>query len=190
MTAYARIARALRTALEAAPGEQEWVLGELAAYTGSTPYRTDLGEFIRALPSDLVCSAPVAGQHAYMGGPDPVDALWRALRSHGCPDAPVVWITETGAGFPPAGFSAARRAATRLSGCRRLAARLERWHRDPRVRAAMQYTLREDDVFRTGLVSTSLAAAFPTLALWQAWGARPAPTDPPPAAARCASPRD
>jgi len=65
-----------------------------------------------------------------------------------------------------------------------MAARLARWDRDSRVSAAMQYTLREDDLFRTGLVSTSLETAFPTLGLWQAWGARRAATDPPPPA-RC-----
>jgi len=184
---YAGIARALRTALDAAPGEQDWVLGELAAITGSRPNRTDMGAFIRALPSGLVCAAPVVGQHAYMGGPDPVDTLWRALRSHDCPDAPDVWITETGAGFPPAGFSAARRAATRLRGCRQTAARLARWYRDRRVSVAMQYTLREDDLFRTGLVSTSLASAFPTLRLWQDWGGERAPGDPAPRA-RCSEP--
>ena len=184
VTEYVRLARALRRALARAPGDQEWVLGELAGIRGSQPDRTDLAEFVRALPSDLVCSAPVVGQHAYMGGPDPIDALWRALRSHGCPAAPDVWITETGAGFPPEGLSAARRAESRLSGCRAMAARLARWDRDSRVSAAMQYTLREDDLFRTGLVSTSLETAFPTLGLWQAWGARRAATDPPPPA-RC-----
>ena len=54
--------------------------------------------------------------------------------------------------------------------------------------AAFQYTFREDDVFRTGLVTTALDRAFPVLKEWQAWGgtARPKPTDPPPSHANCA----
>ena len=43
---------------------------------------------------------------------------------------------------------------------------------------AVQYTLREDDTFPTGLVTTKLDRAYPALALWQAWGARE-PGDPP-----------
>ena len=51
----------------------------------------------------------------------------------------------------------------------------------------MQYTLREDDLFRTGLVTTDLARAYPALAEWKQWGmeARPRPTDPAPPAAAC-----
>jgi hypothetical protein len=106
------------------------------------------------------------------------------LRSHHCPTDPDVWITETGAGFPPGSLSAAERTpGDRLDGCRQLAERLGRWYRDPRVAVAMQYTLREDDLFRTGLVSTSLARAFPTLGLWKDWGGGRAPADPPPRAA-------
>jgi hypothetical protein len=48
------------------------------------------------------------------------------------------------------------------------------------VTAAFQYTLREDDRFPTGLVSTDLRQAFPVLGLWQAWGARRTPAAPPP----------
>ena len=60
--------------------------------------------------------------------------------------------------------------------------RLVKWYDDPRVTAAFQYTFREDDVFRTGLVTTALDRAFPVLRERQAWGgtARPKPTDPPP----------
>ena len=47
---------------------------------------------------------------------------------------------------------------------------LRKWERDPRVTAAFHYTLREDDVYPTGLVSTDLTHAFPALKLWQAWG--------------------
>jgi hypothetical protein len=50
------------------------------------------------------------------------------------------------------------------------------------VTAAFQYTLREDDIFPTGLVKTDLSTAYPALAEWTAWGgqSRPEPTAPPP----------
>ena len=93
---------------------------------------------------------------------DPVTPVWRVLRELECDRTPRVWITETG-------IKDASRA-----GCRAVAERLARWHADPRVAAAFQYTLREDDVFPTGLVSTDLTEAFPVLGLWRAWGATPA----------------
>jgi hypothetical protein len=64
---------------------------------------------------------------------------------------------------------------------------LEEWYDDPRVTAAFQYTFREDDTFRTGLVTTALDRAFPVLGEWEAWGGekRPKPTDPPPSHANC-----
>ena len=64
---------------------------------------------------------------------------------------------------------------------------LKRWYDDPRVTAAFQYTLREDDVFPTGLVTTDLTRAYPALQEWQPWGlrARQRPEDPPPAKPRC-----
>ena len=59
--------------------------------------------------------------------------------------------------------------------------------RDPRITAAVQYTLREDDVFPTGLVTTDLTRAYPALKEWQQWGlrARERPEDAPPARPRC-----
>ena len=73
--------------------------------------------------------------------------------------------------------------------CRKLHKRLLQWYKDPRVTAAFQYTFREDDIFRTGLVTTALDRAFPVLEEWQAWGGskRPDPTDPPPSHAHCAN---
>ena len=44
----------------------------------------------------------------------------------------------------------------------------------------MQYTLREDHLFPTGLVTTDLARARAALGEWQAWGAREDATSPPP----------
>jgi len=58
---------------------------------------------------------------------------------------------------------------------------------DPRITAAVQYTMREDDVFPTGLVTSDLTRAYPALKEWQQWGmrARERPEDRPPSRARC-----
>ncbi len=186
VSAYARLAGELRAALDAAPGRQGVVLGELAAIRESGRYSTGITEFIRALPRELVCAAEVVALHAYAGGRDPVATAWNAVLRHRCDARPWVWITETGAGFPPRDLSVAQASATRLAACQELEARLRRWHRDPRVGAAFQYTFREDDLFRVGLASTALDAAFPTLGLWQAWGDTREPGDTPPAGA-CAT---
>jgi hypothetical protein len=174
--AYARLARALGAALQ--PG-QELVLGELAGLHRRTPNTTTVREFVAGLPRDVVCASPIWGQHAYVGGRDPVDDLAGAIARFGCDAEPAIWITETGAGAGGPG-PGEERTTTPAKGCRRMAARLERWYRDPRVAAAFQYTLREDDTFPTGLVTTALDRAYPALGLWQAWGAREDPADPPP----------
>ncbi len=155
---YIALARALQDELR--DGES-LVLGELAATTTFGPQSTRMTEFVDALPSDLVCAAPVFSVHRYNAA-DPVDALSAALERHGC--TPRIWISETGS---KSGDCAAERA------------NLERWHTDPRVDAAFHYTFREDNLFTTGLVSTDLTTAFPALAEWQAWGDRE-PGDPPP----------
>ena len=97
-------------------------------------------------------------------------------------------MTETGVGAPHAGQDKRTTAPAERRACRQLHRRLVSWYDDPRVTAAFQYTFREDDVFRTGLVTTALDRAFPVLKEWQAWGgtARPKPTDPPPSHAHCA----
>lgn len=180
VSAYAGLVVELQAALDAAPGKQGLVIGELAAIRGSGRYSTGLTEFFAALPRKLVCDAEVVALHAYANGRDPVDTAWRAILRHGCRDRPRVWITETGAGFPSQDLSVAQASANRVAACHELEAELRRWHRDHRVGAAFQYTFREDDLFRVGLASTSLDAAFPTLALWQAWGGYREPGDPPP----------
>jgi len=174
--AYTPIARALAEALAAAPGAQEQVIGETAGLA-------NVPRFVAALPDDLVCATTVYDQHAYIGGRDRTDAIARALAAHGCPRPHQIWITETGVGDAPRALSAAARLGRNRRGCEALHRRLAAWWRDPRVAVAMQYTLREDDRFPTGLVTTDLAHALPALGEWTAWGARRAPTDPPPAAA-------
>jgi hypothetical protein len=181
--AYVPLASTLRRALDAAPGEQRLALGELAGVLTRTPRSTTVGEFIRALPRELVCAADVWTQHAYVGGSDPVDAVAAALRARGCPRVPPIWITETGVGATDSRLSMARGITDERQGCRLLHERLATWWTDPRVAAAFQYTFREDPLFPTGVVSADLAAARPVLAEWQAWGARARPDDPPPPAA-------
>ena len=85
-------------------------------------------------------------------------------------------------GTAPEDLSAARAIADAQEGCRALHDRLVQWFNDPRVTIAFQYTVREDDMFRTGLVSTDLTATRPALAEWTAWGGGRAPTAPPPPA--------
>jgi hypothetical protein len=51
------------------------------------------------------------------------------------------------------------------------------------VAAAFQYTVREDPLFPTGLVSADLRSGHGAFAEWRAWGERARPDDPPPKAA-------
>jgi hypothetical protein len=182
------MARVLERELDAAPGDQELVLGELAGLDERRPMTTSISEFVSRMPRDLVCSAKVWSQHGYVGGRDPVGEVWAALRRKGC-DPPTIWITETGVGAPRAGEERRTSAASQRRACRRLHKRLLRWYRDPRVTAAFQYTFREDDLFPTGLIKTDLSGAYPALGEWTAWAGARAPADPPPANA-CGQPSD
>jgi hypothetical protein len=177
---YAPLARAAREALADAPGDQQLVLGETAGFREPTARATGVPEMIRALPRSVVCSAHVWSQHAYIGGTDPVAVVEKALDARGCPQRYAIWITETGVGPAPGGFSLARGITSERQGCRLLHRRLVDWYEDPRVTLAVQYTFREDDQFPTGLVTTDLKRARPALGEWQAWGARPAPAASPP----------
>jgi hypothetical protein len=178
---YEDMARSLQGALDAEPGDQQVVLGELAGLDTRKPKSTSVSEFIGDLPAAVACSAKVWTQHGYVGGPDPVGDVERALERKGCgPQA--IWVTETGVGAPRRGEKRRTSPAAQLAACRSLHRRLMRWYDDPHVTAAFQYTLREDDLFPTGLVKTDLSGAYPTLTEWQAWGGvkRPKPTDPAP----------
>jgi hypothetical protein len=177
---YARVARALRAELaEHGRGDDLLVLGEMAGILEPTARATSIGEMIRGLPRELVCAAPVWSQHAYIGGTDPVSTVKAALRSRRCPREHAIWITETGVGPAPGGFSLARGITSEAQGCRLLHRRLRAWRADPSVTVATQYTMREDDLFPTGLVTTDLARERPALREWQAWGKRD-PGAPPP----------
>jgi hypothetical protein len=189
--AYTPLARALHDALaaapgdpqRAAPGDPQQVLGETAGLVRTGRHTTSVARFIGELPSDLVCSSTIYDQHAYVGGADPVDAVARALAAHHCARPHSIWITETGVGPAPRALSAAARLRHDRHGCEALHRRLVRWWHDPRVTAAFQYTLREDDRFPTGLVSTDLTRALPALGEWTAWGSGRPPGAPPPGVA-------
>ena len=178
---YVEMARALKAGLDAAPGDQQLVLGELAGLDRSRPMTTSVSEFVADIPADMACGSAIWTQHGYVGGRDPVDDLERALARKGC-KSPKIWITETGVGAPRSGEERRTSRAAQVRACGRLHQRLRKWYRDPRVSVAFQYTFREDDLFPTGLITTDLSSDFPALGEWTAWGGgrRPQPTDPPP----------
>jgi hypothetical protein len=181
VTPYVELARAMKQALDEAPGDQLMALGDLAGLPKRRPKVTALGEFIRDLPKDLVCATHIWSQHGYIGGPNPLPSVKRALASFDCGTPHVIWMTETGVGA--AGLGRERSTGNVKRGaCEKLHHALLRWYEDPQVTAAFQYTLREDNLFPVGLVKTDLSEAFPALQEWQAWGAakRPRAQDPPP----------
>jgi hypothetical protein len=178
--AYAQLATAMQQALAAAPGDQQLVLGETAGLMKTTRYVTSVPDFIAGLPKDLVCATTVWTQHAYIGGDDPVEKASAALDAFGCGHPFTLWITETGVGPAPKDLSAGASISDAAAGCKALHDQLVRWWEDPRVTIAFQYTVREDDKFPTGLVSTDLTHERPALKEWTAWGGGRAPTDPPP----------
>jgi hypothetical protein len=176
---YVDMARALQGVLDSEPGDQQLVLGELAGLDQSRPKSSSVAEFIGDMPKDVACGVEVWSQHGYVGGHDPVLDVERALRRKGC-GRQAIWMTETGVGAPRRGEKRRTSPAAQRQACLRLHARLVRWYRDEHVTAAFQYTLREDDIFPTGLVKTDLSAAYPALAEWTAWAGTRAPDDPPP----------
>jgi hypothetical protein len=177
---YGALAHTMRDELEVQPGDQRLVLGETAGLLEPSPRATSVQEMIRGLPNELLCSAPVWSQHAYIGGTDPVATVTAALAARRCPRPHAIWITETGVGPAPEGFSAARGITSERQGCGLLHERLREWYEDPRVTLAVQYTFREDNLFPTGLVTTDLTRSRAALGEWQAWGARPSPAALPP----------
>jgi len=183
---YVQVANALRRALRAAPGDQRYVVGEVAVMVRRLPVTTTVNEFLDALPARLLCGARAWTQHTYIGGEDVLDDVDARLARKGCGDMPI-WMTETGAGAPRTATARSGGRAAELRGCRSVHRILREWYHDPRITAAVQYTLREDDVFPTGLVTTDLTRAYPALREWQQWGlrARERPEERPPAAPRC-----
>ncbi len=184
---YVELARALRTALRRAPGDQRYVLGEVAVMTRRLPVTTSVHEFLEALPASVVCGAAAWTQHTYLGGEDILDDVTGLLAAKRCDRRLAIWMTETGAGAPRTATARTGGRAAELRGCTAVHRQLRQWYRDRRITLAVQYTLREDDVFPTGLVTTGLDRAYPALYEWQQWGLRKRAQldERPPAGARC-----
>jgi hypothetical protein len=188
--AYAELVRAMKAELDAAPGEQRIVLGDVAGFGAPKPDAAGAAEFAAALPADVVCAASVWAQHAYVkvegelagdaggeaGAPGLLRGVEDALDAKRCPGGAMpVWITETGAD-PGDG----------RGGCEAMVRTLAAWYDDPRVDAAFQYTFREDTEFRTGLADPRLTEPRPAYAAWSAFaeGGREALAQPAAACAR------
>ncbi|UGS38095.1 hypothetical protein [Capillimicrobium parvum] len=172
---YAELVRAARAELDAAPGDQRIVLGEVAGFDAPRANAVGSAEFARALPDDVVCGAGVWAQHAYAkvagelaadaadpaaqpGAPRILRGVTDALDAHACPGGPLpVWITETGASSQDG-----------RDGCEAMARALAVWSDDPRVDVAFQYTFREDTAFRVGLANPRLTRLEPAYGAWRA----------------------
>jgi hypothetical protein len=184
---YAALVRAARDALDAVPGDQQLVLGEMAGTTTPSPRRSTVQELVAALPDDVACASRTWSQHDYAqvtpdpGKPDPITTLEAALDARECTRGAHVWVTETGAGGPDPGGERPTDAASLRAGCRAQDGLLRRWAQDPRVDVAFQYTFREDTAYPVGLADARLTRTYPTYDLWRAWGGARDPTAPPPA---------
>lgn len=165
---YAQLARVAAGEV----GLDRLLVGEAAGISSHTN-AVGAAELARALPDDLVCGAAGWAQHAYVTAPldqgrdykaVPLDYnagilrdVEAALDAHGCDHTVPVWITETGAGGRP-------------GACEDMAAQLRAWRADPRIRAAFQYTLRDDPIFPAGLADAGLTRLYPTYAAWRSRG--------------------
>jgi hypothetical protein len=183
---YGQLVLAAKQELDAVPGDQQLVLGEMAGTTVPSPHRSTVQEMVAALPDSVVCASRTWSQHDYAqvrpdpGKPDPVTTLERALDARPCTKDAHIWVTETGVGgADPGGLRPTSDASLRAQ-CRAQDRLLRRWANDPRVDAAFQYTFREDTAYPVGLADAGLTRVYPTYDLWAAYGAR-APSDPPPA---------
>jgi hypothetical protein len=184
---YTKLARAMRDELK--PGQQ-LVVGELAGFEDARRYGTSISEFLDALPDDVVCAAGIFAQHAYAKRSDApsdrgaVGVFEDVLDRRPCTAGKPIWITETGVGGPHVGDERSTGAQSMRRDCEALDAALRRWNEDPRVRAAFQYTFRDDPVFPVGLADVGLTRTWPVYGLLQAWAGDRRPDDPAPALPR------
>ncbi|HWH92530.1 MAG TPA: hypothetical protein VNT03_01610 [Baekduia sp.] len=182
---YAQLVLAAKAELDALPGDQRLVLGEMAGTTTPSPRRSTVQEMVAGLPDEVACASRTWSQHDYAqvrpdpDKPDPVKALEEALDARDCTRGAHIWVTETGVGGDDPGAPRPTDGTSLRAQCRAQDAVLRRWAADPRVDVAFQYTFREDSAYPVGLADAGLTRTYPTYDLWAAWGAR-APTDPPP----------
>lgn len=182
---YARLVGAAREELRAFGTDHRLLLGELAGNRGPSPSAAGIAEFVRALPDDVACAASAWAQHEYAqreatGSTAPVDQLRAVLDERPCTRGARIWVTETGIGNARNGQTRDTSPEALRGDCRAMADRLRRWHRDPRVPLAIQYTFREDTLFPVGLADAALTRTYPTYPLWRAWGRREGPDAPAP----------
>jgi hypothetical protein len=191
---YTTLARAMRSELDALPGDQSLVIAELAGLPGPRLRGSGVDEFYAGLPDDVVCSAAVYAQHAYAerdrpeSARRPIDQLEAALDRWPCARDKPIWVTETGVGGPDVGGDRSGGLASLRKDCRALDAALRRWDIDPRVQAAFQYTFRDDPAFPVGLADVNLTRTWPAYDEWLAWGGdRPPGAPAPDLPAACAA---
>ena len=178
---YAELARAMSAELKAVDPTARLLLGELGGYQDGSVHRLSIGEFIDALPADVLCLSDNWAVHAYAargahgGQGDPVAVLATALeRRGGCGAAPRIWVTESGAGAPEPGRARGGEKAEEADACQALAGQLLAWRQDPRVAAVFQYEFRDDPAFPVGLADAGLARTNADYRLWLALQTRPA----------------
>jgi hypothetical protein len=172
---YAQLARAMSAELKAvAPGD-EMLLGELGGYDSGSSHRLSIGQFVSALPQDVLCLGGAWSVHAYAArgrrapARDPVATIEAALDARGgCAAAAPVWVSESGAGAPDPGRPRIASAGEDRAACRALAEQVLRWRSDPRVAAVLQYEFRDDPAFPVGLASADLSRLTAGYAMWLA----------------------
>jgi hypothetical protein len=183
---YARMARALKAELDAAPGDQRLVLGDLSAAAQARPQISAVSEWVRALPRDVACDSGTWALHEYVGDADVLGDFAAAIDSRHCPGPRArIWISETGAGGARPGQPRFLGSAALRAGCRAMDQLLREFASDDRVDVAIQYSAREDALFPVGLLAPDLSAAYPALGVWRAWSQRGRDEGPPPLPAAC-----
>ncbi|HWI21766.1 MAG TPA: glycosyl hydrolase [Baekduia sp.] len=182
---YTRIFERAKHALEKAGGTRDIVLGDLAGSPKKGKRAGTAAEFLSALPDDVICAADVLALHSYPGnGFDVIPSATAVTDARDCGKRLPVWITETGAGDPRASKHRDDSPAALKEQCRRYDEQLRVWSRNPRVKVAVQYTVREDPAFRVGLVNSTLDREYPSFDLIRAWS-RARPGTPPQLPASC-----
>jgi hypothetical protein len=191
-SAYAALARAMMAQLRSEGGPRHLLLGEFNAYETSSADRLSMSEFLRALPTDVTCLADAWSVHAYANrdqsvpSRDPVATLEAALDARrGCTRGAHLWVTESGAGAPHAGYPRPAGATEERASCLALASQLRTWFQDPRLDAVLQYTFRDDPAFPTGLAAPGLDRTYPAYRLWLEWIRAREAGQPPPGASAC-----